>query len=141
MSDTIEQVTTALIGAEATLLAPVLRLIDAHPDLALSIRAAIEQRLREADLPPLVSVQITDDGETYAGVRCPWCGTDVENSESLAVLDTSDRLTTIAADEFDHDHRNISPNYDSREDYDGLCYVHEECGHPVALPTGWTEGG
>ena len=141
MSDTIEQVPTALIGAEATLLAPVLRLIDAHPDLALSIRAAIEQRLREADLPPLVPVQITDDGETYAGVRCPWCGTDVENSESLAVLDTSDRLTTIAANEFDHDHRNISPDYDSREDYDGLCYVHEGCGHPVALPTGWTEGG
>lgn len=139
MSDSIELVPTALIGGESSLLAPVLRLIDAHPDLALAIRAAVELRLREAVLPPLFPVQITDDGETYAGVRCPWCGADVENSESLAVLDTSDRLTTLAPDEFDHDHRTISPVYDERTDYDGLCYVHEGCGHPVALPTGWTE--
>lgn len=139
MSDSIELVPTALIGRESSLLAPVLRLIDAHPDLALAIRDAVELRLREAALPPLVPVQITDDGETYAGVRCPWCGADVENSESLAVLDTSDRLTTLAPDEFDHDHRTISPVYDERTDYDGLCYVHEGCGHPVALPTGWTE--
>lgn len=139
MSDSIELVPTALIGAESSTLAPVLRLIDAHPDLALAIRDAVELRLREADLPPLIPVQITDDGETYAGVRCPWCGADVENSESLAVFDTSDRLTTLAPDEFDHDHRTISPVYDERTDYDGLCYVHEGCGHPVALPTGWKE--
>lgn len=82
MSDSIELVPTALIGAESSTLAPVLRLIDAHPDLALAIRAAVELRLREADLPPLVPVQITDDGETYAGVRCPWCGTDARTAKA-----------------------------------------------------------
>lgn len=139
MSDNIEPVPMALIGSEVSVLAPVLRLIDQHPDLALTIRAAIDQRIREADCPPLIPVQITDDGETHAGVRCPWCKSDVENSESLGVLDTSDRTTIVAADEFDHEHRTISPVYDERSDYDGLCYVHEECGNPVALPTGWTE--
>jgi len=141
MSDTIEAVPTALIGAESSTLAPVLRLIDQHPDLALAIRSAIDQRIRETACPPLIPVQITDDGETYAGIRCPWCGADVENSETLGVLDTSDRTTIVAADEFDHEHRSISPVYDERSDYDGLCYVHEGCGNPVALPTGWTERG
>lgn len=54
MSDSIELIPTALIGAEASTLAPALRLIDEHPNLALAIRDAIELRLREAALPPLV---------------------------------------------------------------------------------------
>jgi len=112
-----------------------------HPDLALTIRAAIDQCVREGDYPPLIPVQITDDGETYAGVRCPWCAADVENGESLGVLDTSDRTTIVSPDEFDHDHRTISPVYDDHGEFDGLCYVHLDCGNPVALPTGWTEGG
>ncbi|MFJ7289673.1 hypothetical protein ACIQUC_15285 [Curtobacterium sp. NPDC098951] len=84
-------------------------------------------------------LQITDDGETYAGVHCPWCGIDVENSEHLDVLDENDRSTTISADEFDHDHRTVSPDYDGRGQFDGLCCVCTGCDRPVSLPAAWTE--
>ena len=139
MTGTIERQPVAPKDAQRDVLIPVRDLIDKHPDLALTIRETVTQYVRDAEYPALVPVQITDDGETYAGVRCPWCGIDVENSEHLDVLDENDRSTTISADEFDHDHRTVSPDDDDRGQFDGLCDVCTGCDRPVSLPTTWTE--
>ncbi|WIB72627.1 hypothetical protein [Curtobacterium sp. MCBD17_026] len=139
MTDTIEPQTPAPENAAVPVLAQVRALIDSHPDLALTIRETITEYVRDADYPGLVPVQITDDGETYAGVRCPWCGTDVENAEALAALDEGDRTTETGAEWFDHDHRRVEFDYSSHADYHGLCYVCTACDRPVSLPAGWTE--
>lgn len=139
MTDTIEARAFAPKDAAVSVLAQVRDLIDKHPDLALTIREQVTEHVRNADYPALVPVQITDDGETYAGVRCPWCSTDVENAEALGALDENDRITTTGADWFDHDHQRIEFNYDGSGQFDGLCYVCTYCDRPVSLPDGWTE--
>lgn len=125
---------------------PFLRQYCASPTSTQISRFRSDSPLPSASVRPRVhhcsryTTPTSRPGTPRRGIRCPWCGAEVKNSETLGVLDTSDRTTIVAADEFDHDHRSISPVYDERSD-DGLCYVHEGYGNPVALPTGWTERG
>lgn len=133
---------TAVPADEATaepLLDQVRQLLAKHPDLALRVRDRVTTLVRDTEYPCLVVEQITDDGETYEGMRCPWCGTDVANADELVALDENDRITTFTADDFDWEHHSVSTIYDQPGEFDGLAYVHIECYRPVSLPNGWTE--
>ena len=131
--------TVAPKGAEQPLLDQVRAFIAEHPDLALRVRDMVTTYVRDAEYPALQVEQITDDGETYDGMRCPWCHVDVANADELVALDENDRVTTFTADDFDWDRHSISTTYDGHGQFDGLDYVHLECYRPVALPEGWRE--
>lgn len=121
------------------LLEQVRQLLTQHPDLALRFRDRVTSIVRNTEYPALVVEEITDDGETYDGMRCPWCGTDVANADELVALDENDRITTFAADDFDWERHSVTTIYDGIGQFDGLAYVHIECYRPVSLPDGWTE--
>jgi hypothetical protein len=114
-------------------------LLAAFPGIALTFRDQVTAIVRDTSHPPLRVEQITDDGETYQGMRCPWCGTDIANAEELAALDENDRVTTLTADDFDWERHCIETVYDQSGEFTGLAYVHVESDRPVSLPDAWTE--
>lgn len=101
----------------------------------------IAAQLREAPFPRLRVVQVNDDGEKYAALRCPRCGYIVDDG-SLKAVDSSTRWNSIVElDESDFDHRRVwftqgDADYDST-----LYYFHDSDGdqHAVRLPSGWSE--
>lgn len=112
---------------------------DTYPDAVPLLLDAVAGLVRTTTYPALNAETVHDDGETFEGVRCPWCDELVSEDGTLIVVDQAVRWTRVDADEFDHERRNIEPDYGHHGDYEGLHYMHEACGKPVDLPEGWTE--
>lgn len=110
-----------------------------YPDLAVRFRDGVTNLVRNTEYPSLIVEAVTDDGETYEGMRCPWCGTDVANAEELAAVDENDRHTRFSVDEFDWERRTITTVYDDSGEFDGITYLHLDCYRPVSLPDDWRE--
>ncbi len=116
-------------------------LIAEHPDAAPLLRQAMTHLTEAAQYPELLPVEVEDDGEMFAGVRCPWCDELVseDEDEGLVVVDQGDRWTPVTPDEYDHERQSISVDYEGHADYEGLHYLHGACSQPVRLPEGWHE--
>lgn len=91
--------------------------------------------------PALIEAAVTDDGETYRALRCPWCDSLITGDADLAAVDYAERLSysnLIGDAEFDRS--SVSFDYSGDADFgDTLYYQTECCDNPVALPEGWRE--
>lgn len=114
-------------------------LIADYPGAAPLLHDVAAHRARTTTYPALTAENVTDDGETFPAVRCPWCDQIVSEGEELIVVDEAERWTRVDGNEYDHDRHTIDPAYDGYGDYETLHYMHEACGNPVDLPEGWTE--
>lgn len=87
--------------------------------------------------PELVEETVTDDGETYQALRCPTCGTLVDDSEAFWGVDVSERWSAARPD---HERQELDMS-DGDDDYDStLYYLHgDDQPHPVVPPMGWRE--
>lgn len=92
------------------------------------------------EFPALAEAEVTDDGETYQALRCPWCGAVLTGEEDIAAVDQAERWTRsdwIGDEDFQRHQLPIS--FDDRGEFgDTLYYKTECCEKPVSLPEGWT---
>lgn len=99
----------------------------------------IEQLQQEvtAKAPELVTVTVTDDGETYEALRCPVCGLLVNDGGDLHAVDLSERWNSAEPD-MDNSDMDVSQG---ETDYGSTLYYLHNVGasHAVNLPAGWTE--
>jgi len=101
------------------------------------LAAHLYRLIAAAEFPALVAEEVTDDGETFQALRCPVCGSLVQEDE-LSAVDVSERWTSADIDGFDFEREAVSFCFDGDDDYqDTLYYLH--VGHSVQLPDGWKE--
>lgn len=108
------------------------------PDVLIRKWEALADEIRAAEFPRLVVEEVTDDGETFVGLRCPRCGT-LADYDNLAAVDQSVRWNyadTPDDDSFDHERLFFSQG--DGEYSETLYYLHND-DHAVSLPEGWTE--
>lgn len=113
--------------------------IDIHPiDTMIERYEALAAEITATVAPRLVVEEVTDDGETYMGLRCPRCGT-LADEDNLAAVDQSTRWNYAdAPDDDSFDHQRLTFNGADDEHGETLYYLHNDS-HAVSLPDGWTE--
>lgn len=112
------------------------------PLLAYALFGQALERLKDLarmrSFPALtVDSRTGDDGEQEDWLYCPHCGLEIDgDAADLASVDVSVRWTYGYVDA---PSKTITFDYDDNHN-EGVGYVHDQCGLPVSLPEGWTEG-
>lgn len=112
------------------------KLLNETPTDALELALYLMGSISQCAFPELVECAITDDGETYAGVRCPHCEHEL-SGEDINVVDWGTRET--GSSDISADERWVSMYYDDPVDAETLHYKCSYCDKPINLPTGWEE--
>lgn len=100
----------------------------------------LAKEIEQHQFPAAIVGETTDDGETFAVIRCPHCSAILSEGETLAVVDWSTRL--CEADpiyDTDFDRRTVTFEYGDRGQFDTLHYQCNGCENAISLPEGWTE--
>lgn len=101
----------------------------------------LEAKIETASFPQLTVEEVTDDGETWTALRCPTCGSLVDDNSVYAV-DTDVRWSPVGVDDADFDHETVEVYGGDTEYGSTLFYWHDATWegsprHAVALPDGW----
>jgi hypothetical protein len=114
----------------------MLAVTDEDPALALALFHALGGKMSALEFPRAYVEPITDDGETYEGLRCPWCSVEIAD-DGLTIVDwatTCSSSSDVNAPEAYH-----AVDYDHEPEMETLHYQCEACTNPISLPEGWTE--
>lgn len=67
---------------------------------------------------------------------CPWCRQDVREGD-IYDRELAERWSRPSS--IDSDDRVVTISYDGYGDFDSVTLVHEQCGLPVSVPSGWEQ--
>jgi hypothetical protein len=104
----------------------------------IALHDEILARIEAHQFPELVEEDVTDDRETYRGLRCPVCGNLVDGGESLYAVEIGHRSTRA---EVSTDLKGVGLS-GKGGDFSTLYYWHSQSaqgGHAVSLPSDWDE--
>ena len=99
---------------------------------------ALPDRIRAIEFPALYLDAVTDDGETFVGLRCPRCGQLVDD-DSLTAVDMDLRHAEMDGDVWTAIDEQTFTFSAERGDYESTIYYRHNDDHAVALPEGWGE--
>jgi hypothetical protein len=98
-----------------------------------------ETTIRSFLFPALIEAKITDDGETYDALRCPWCDAVITGDNDVSAVDMAERWNaSTEIDDEDFQHKQLPFYFDADSEFgDTLYYRTGCCEKPVDLPDGW----
>lgn len=100
----------------------------------------LAKEIEQHQFPAAIVGETTDDGETFAVIRCPHCSAILSEGEALVVIDWSTRLTESDPIYDTHFEQSRVPfSYDENGHFDTLHYQCQNCENAISLPEGWTE--